>query len=260
VLRPRITIKRHTNKYEHDLGKEKSNFRVFSDLAYFLPISIVISCFIIIMAVIGIPGTINYLKDSLGGLIPALNNQLHGVAPKEVNFSDVQTDSKYFDSIAFLKNKGILKGYGDGTIRPGNNISRAELVETVVKSKNQFPLNINYHGCFRDVGAEWYATSVCFAKEKGWVKGNDGLFYPGDDLTRGEALKIMLEAYEISDNGEVSVIEFQDVTEDDWYYSYVQAALKNSLLGENPVLDFFRPNEKITRAEAFQILYRIMLR
>ncbi len=42
-------------------------------------------------------------------------------------FSDVPSDAWYADAVERLNKKGILKGYEDGTFRPGDNVSRAEM-------------------------------------------------------------------------------------------------------------------------------------
>lgn len=256
---PKIKINRNINRYEHDLGREsRSTWRVFSDIAVFLPISIVVSCVIIIIAAIGVPSTLNYLKTSFHKYVPIMN-ELSLESRSEVNFKDLATDSVYFEPIAFLKGKGIINGYSDGTIKPGNSIKRSELIKTIVVAKNQFPLVINYNNCFSDVANEWFASAVCFAKEREWITGfEDGSFSPNSELTRAEALKILIKAFDVKSSDAKNLPEFQDVNESDWFYSYVRVAQQNALLREDPLYDLFKPEKPVKRGEAFQLLYRIM--
>jgi len=46
-------------------------------------------------------------------------------------FTDVSGNAWYSDSLYSLKEKGIVSGYNDGTFRPGNNVSRADLVVVI---------------------------------------------------------------------------------------------------------------------------------
>ncbi|MBD3269998.1 hypothetical protein GF376_00565 [Candidatus Peregrinibacteria bacterium] len=259
MLKPKITINRNTHKEEQDMGKSRSNMRVFSDLTFFLPVSIAISCLIVIVLAFTVPSSVRFLKDSVRSVLPGYTQNLRNVAEEQTKFADLSADSKYFDSIAFLNNKGVVKGYGDGTFKVNNTITRAELVKTVVNAKNQYPLDLNYSNCFDDVGNEWFASSVCFAKEKGWITGIDNSFNPNSPLTKAEALKIMLVAFDIKSFKNVEVPDFQDVPETAWYYPYVATAVQRKIISEDPLYDFYKPNASITRGDAFQILYRIMV-
>ena len=254
MFRPRITIKRNPAEVENDrLGKGKSNLRVLYDVAIFFPISVVVSCVILLVAVMGIPTAIRTVRDQVRAMIPGLSAEYYSneQAIADVHFKDLPSDSKYFDAVANLKIKGIIKGYEDGTFRPNEAISRAELIAVVIKSRSLFPLQINYRNCFGDVTDQWYASAVCYAKDKKWASGfEDNLFEPESPISRAEALKIMLSAYEIKGKDSASALEFQDVSSTSWYADYINTALQRSLISENPVTELFRPNDSMTRAEA----------
>lgn len=49
------------------------------------------------------------------------------------NFSDVRAGSWYEDYVAYAQENGIVNGYTDGTFRPHQNITRAEIVKIIVK-------------------------------------------------------------------------------------------------------------------------------
>ena len=46
-------------------------------------------------------------------------------------YNDIDRDAWYMDYLNFATAKGIVNGYGDGTFRPGSNMSRAEAVKIV---------------------------------------------------------------------------------------------------------------------------------
>ena len=248
----------NSDEFDVNQGKLSGN-RVFGGLLIFAPFAIVFSCLAIILAVIGIPTSINFLKTSLfDGLNIGNKSNLHN-APTEILFEDVKSNSPYYDSLSYLKKKGIISGFEDRTFKPDQQLQRAELLKEIISAKKQFPLELNYNNCFKDVKNEWFAPAVCSAKEKGWVNGfNDQTFHPKAAVTRAEALKIFIEAFEIRDQSNKALNDFPDVQEKAWYYQYIKIAQDNGLLNQNEA-DLFKPDSIISRGESGQILYRILL-
>ena len=94
--------------------------------------------------------------------------------------------------MTFAKRYGIANGYLDGTFRPEQPVSRAELVKliasyfTVEGGTSPFPDVPDGH---------WAAEVVSFAAEEGWVSGYpDGTFRPDAPVSRAEAVKILNHA------------------------------------------------------------------
>ncbi len=54
--------------------------------------------------------------------------------PLEPNFPDVETDDWFFEYVETAKYHGWIKGYPDGTFRPGGNINRAEISKILVRA------------------------------------------------------------------------------------------------------------------------------
>ena len=80
--------------------------------------------------------------------------------------------------------------YEDGTVRPGGNISRAEvatiffrLLQDQVRQEN-----LTTDSAFADVGAgDWYNTAISTMARLGVINGrNSGLFDPDANITRAE--------------------------------------------------------------------------
>jgi hypothetical protein len=243
---------------DYGVNEGKVDRYSWSKIVLMIPLVLLISSVLIIAAVIGIPSFKSALTSVFGGAGGA--ESLRSAAP-EALFSDVKADSKYFDSLAYLKKQGIIGGFADNSFRPYQELKRAELVKTIVAAKKYFPLALNYNNCFADVGMEWYAPAVCLAKEKEWVKGYaDGSFHPMESLTRVEALKMIMEAFDfkLAESAEEPVTMFADLDRDAWYYSYVETALVMKLIDDNPSLEFFRPEDPALRGDTAQIIYRVL--
>ena len=90
--------------------------------------------------------------------------------------------------------------------------------------------------------------------ENGYVNGiSDELFAPDANITRAEFAAMAARILELEDSGYSGV--FNDVSEDDWYASSVEAAYAAGIVaGDN---GYFRPNDNITRQEMAVILMRI---
>ncbi len=113
--------------------------------------------------------------------------------------SDVFLTTRYADSIQYVIEKGVMKGYSDGAFRPKRVLNRAELLKVLVESKLGKAPAAPSVACFKDVKPDaWYAPSVCYAKTQEWVTGySDGRFRPGNEISLAEAGKLMVGIFEI---------------------------------------------------------------
>ena len=81
----------------------------------------------------------------------------------------------------------------------------------------------------------------------------DGSFKPEHNITRAEFAKIIVSASNKYDYSATS--SFTDVSEKDWYYTYVASAYKNGYITGYPD-GSFRPDDNITRADICTIVGR----
>ena len=109
--------------------------------------------------------------------------------------SDVPDWAKDFMSTAV--EEGIFSGYEDGTIKPLNNITRAEMVAVIIKSlKIDTDENPSLNFADNDAIA-WAAPYVAKAVELGFVNGyEDNTFKPAKDITRAEAFAVFARVAE----------------------------------------------------------------
>lgn len=78
---------------------------------------------------------------------------------------------------------------------------------------------------FSDTEGHWAEATIEKWADKGLVSGYpNGTFLPDNPVTRVEFAKIMTVAFDLTDTGETE--EYPDVTEEDWYWEYVNCAGK----------------------------------
>ncbi|MBR5527964.1 MAG: S-layer homology domain-containing protein [Clostridia bacterium] len=79
------------------------------------------------------------------------------------SFSDVSSKHKYSAAIQFAVSNNIVTGYEDGTFRPENNITRAEVVTMVNRYMGRTPTGENGGISFSDIDAHWAKGQILAA-------------------------------------------------------------------------------------------------
>ena len=128
-------------------------------------------------------------------LVESLGYNVYAV--QSAAFTDTATDTWYYAVLSFAHSKGFASGYSDGSFHPNNPISRAEVVELLVKASGQTSAdtsNLNHQ--FTDVSAQdWFATSLAIALRSNIIQGyGDGSFRPNNSISRAEACVMMVKA------------------------------------------------------------------
>ena len=152
-----------------------------------------------------------------------------------------------------------LIGYADGTVRPNGKITRAE-VATIFFRLLDDDTRAKYWSSennFSDVSADkWYNNAVSTLSNMGVIGGYaDGTFRPDAPISRAEFAKIAVSFTQ--NNGSAVYNYFTDVKPTDWFAPYVTAA-KDAGLIEGYSDGSFKPESKITRAEACAIVNRTL--
>ena len=159
-------------------------------------------------------------------------------------------------AIQYLYDNDIVEGYPDGTFRPENMLVRAELMKILVLGAGYNPSIAEYNGCFPDVQDEWFSPYVCFAKSKGWVQGyEDGTFKPGNNVKKGEAIKMLLEIFEV-ELDTAGIDPYTDTPVTEWYGPYISTAKEMGLLEETG--PFYYPGIYIARGQVSENIYRLL--
>ncbi len=108
---------------------------------------------------------------------------------------------------------------------------------------------------FKDLeGYDWAKESIEVLVAKGVVSGySDDEFKPANSITREEFVKLLTSGLKLV--GAEAVAEFTDVSENDWFYRPVAAALRAGIIQGNPDKSF-GTGSYITRQDMAVMLAR----
>ena len=152
-----------------------------------------------------------------------------------------------------------IVGYPDKTVRPQNGITRAEVATIFFRLLTDETRNANStkSNSYSDVAAgAWYNHAVSTLSAMGIVKGDsDGKFNPNAPITRAEFAAI---AARFDDKANTTTADFSDIASH-WAKNEISAASNNGWINGYPD-GTFRPDNKITRAEAMTLVNRVLKR
>ncbi len=156
-----------------------------------------------------------------------------------------------FNHIEKLRVMNVVQGDGEGFFEPNRNVNRAEAIKIMMLA-----FHIGGVSCHSEyfpdmVVGDWFCDVVSKAYQDGYVEGDDGQLFPRRDLTRAEAVKIVLSILD-TEIPEITEKPFDDVELETWYAKYIARAQElNIVQGVGDGL--FEPNRSITRAELSKI-------
>ncbi len=177
-------------------------------------------------------------------------------------FTDTE-DSQFTREIDILATYHILKGFGDGTFRPGETISRAQFC-AMAASALGLPASAGKPGRFSDVpDSAWYAGAVNAMANMGFVSGSGGTFRPGQAITYQEMTSILsrVAAWVSMDgyNLDGLLLTPEEVEKYSDFAPWAQASARN--LDElNALAGDLAPTDPGTREIAAAMLCRLMER
>jgi hypothetical protein len=174
------------------------------------------------------------------------------------SFADVPENSEHYAAIEYLKAKGVVSGYPDGTFQPEKNINRAETLKILLLGTGT-TLESTQSIVFPDVQtSDWFYTYVRKAFELKIVEGYpDGNFKPENTINLAESLKVILLSFKAELPAAVNADPYPDVAKDIWYASYAQYS-KDKVIVEPLDEGSLHGERQMTRAEFAEIVYRLM--
>ncbi|MDU5807284.1 MAG: S-layer homology domain-containing protein [Peptoniphilus harei] len=165
--------------------------------------------------------------------------------------TEVKIAGQEAKATASVNQPSYIAGYPDGTFKPGREVTRAEAVRMFVKLVNEGKeLPKNPTTKFKDANNKWYSDEINFAVSKGFISGySDGTFKPNQGITRAEFAQMI--AVFVKD-GYPGSSNFKDV-KGHWASNAI-----DQLYGNKTIKGFpdgtFKPDQKLTRAEAVTVL------
>lgn len=109
------------------------------------------------------------------------------------SFSDVESGAYYDKAVAWAKAAGVVNGYGDGTFKPDNNVTRQEFAKMLANYAQKFGTyqagNASSLADYADGSAvdSWATDSVAWAVEQGYMGKDTDTLAPANSIIRAEA-------------------------------------------------------------------------
>ncbi|MCL2049182.1 MAG: S-layer homology domain-containing protein [Defluviitaleaceae bacterium] len=181
--------------------------------------------------------------------------------PSWVNiFSDITEGAWYYNAVAFVSERGLFHGYGNGIFAPHDSMTRAMFV-TVLHNLEGRPAPSG-QAWFTDVAVgSWQHDSVQWAAENGIVSGiGGGLFVPNRPINRQEMASILSH---YADHKGIQLPALRDITNftdledvDNWAKMSVERLAQAGIInGDNNTL---MPKKEATRAEVAQVFMNFL--
>nr|WP_245368278.1 Ig-like domain-containing protein [Paenibacillus silagei] len=138
-----------------------------------------------------------------------------------VAYSDVPAGHWAAEAIGQVTRSGMMKGYTDGSFKPNQTITRAEMAtllsRLITSSEGQ-------SAGFSDIAGHWAQAAIERMSQAGMITGyQDGTFRPDQTLTRAEAVTIINRALKIAPLTSAAQ-KWADVPASYWAFGSIQAA------------------------------------
>lgn len=217
-----------------------------------------------VLAVVEKSGSSSAIKEVIDGFSEEIGASVSGFSERNIselsgqNYNDYSALKSAIDNIKSSNSGSPSSSGGNRGGGSGGSIGGTKTYPTVVPDTDNKDIELNYY-VFDDLdGVEWAREPICKLAEMGVLRGKEyRLFYPNDNITREEFVKMLTVAYKL--NIENKTAKFTDVNADDWFMPYVAAALENGIV--NGVSDdMFGTGQNITRQDLAVMAYNAALK
>lgn len=200
------------------------------------------------------------LKKTAAAIITVLSVAVSATA--FADFTDMPS-GKMGIAITNAVSNGLLTGYDDGTVKPNEPITRAQMSAIIVRA---FGVNKNEKSGFGDVSdSAWYKDAVEKAVYMGAFKGDEnGNFNPENNITFQETYTVLARVFQFNSrtsNSGAVVMKAKDDCLDGfadkdsvagWALDYTKAVVDKG--GYTGIDGLLKPTESISRGEFAMIM------
>ncbi len=163
-------------------------------------------------------------------------------------FVDV-AGTTHAEAIAWVAEQGITGGFGDGTFRPGADVTRGQMAAFLARSLD-LPAG---PATFDDVVGTTPAAAIAAVAEAGITTGfPDGTFRPGDAVTRGQMAAFLTRGLDLPPGSAT----FGDVT--GTTHEAAIAAVAEAGITTGFPDGTFRPGRPVNRGQMAAFLFRAL--
>lgn len=187
----------------------------------------------------------------------------------EVNSDYIVSASKTFPDIQNhwakpfiegLLDKGLISGFGDGTFKPNEKMTRAQYAALLVKAFDPEPKREAKN--FLDVSDKSWAKDVIQkAYRGGFLSGYPGdMFRQGDNVERVQVLVSLVNGLELSESDD-NALDFYEDSDDipEYGKEEVATATKKQIVVNHPDVKKLDPTKAATRGEVAAMVYQALV-
>ena len=175
-------------------------------------------------------------------------------------FSDVSADYWAHDYIQGLAKSNVISGFGDGTFRPNEPVTRAQFAAILRQAFLQSQPTTAQ--AFKDVPTGYWATgAISSARSAGFLSGYpDNTFKPNDRIVRVQALVSLANGLKYPAGDSQSLSNYKDAdTVPAYALPSTAAAAQANLVVSYPAPNQISPNRAASRAEMAAFVYQALV-
>ena len=149
-----------------------------------------------------------------------------------------------------------MSGIAKDKFAPDEKITRAEAASVLKRVIND-KASANDISSFRDLKeSDWFYDNIVFIEKAGLISGyDDGTFRPREAMTRAQFASMMANYLKLPMGN--NPIDFKDVKDNFWARDAINTLSSQGIMvGKSK--NEFKPNDKITRAEAATIFNKVL--
>ncbi|MGP1373821.1 MAG: S-layer homology domain-containing protein [Almyronema sp.] len=195
--------------------------------------------------------------------LPAQRNGVEREVSEPLEFSDVPEGYWAAAFIDRLSSRQIISGFTNGTFRPEQPVTRAELATQIT---NAFAASSRQEAiAFSDIPADyWAAQTINQAVESGFMKGYpENTFQPEQSVPRVQVLAAIASGLGLEAPDDAEAILASTFSDADaipnWAVGQMAAALEAGLIVNHPNTAVLEPNQDASRAEVAAILNQALV-
>ena len=176
-----------------------------------------------------------------------------------VEFPDIK-DNWAEGFIRALLAEKIVSGYGDGTFKPNDKVTRAQYAALLVQAFN--PQAKRAATTFKDVDSDYWAAEVIQkAYRGGFLSGYpNGNFKPSDPIKRADVIVSLVNGLGLSDTNNDALSVYDDrSTVPTYAVDAVKTATMKNMVVNYPLLKRLRPTEATTRGELAAMVFQALV-
>jgi hypothetical protein len=138
------------------------------------------------------------------------------------DFNDIK-DTKYEEAVEFLSAFDVINGFGDGTFRPEESVTRGQMAKMLTVALGYKDFSQNLQSSFADTQGHWADPYVEIVNSFDIVVGYDeDTFGPDNNISYSEAVTMIVRTLGYTDSS----------LEGDWPYDYLVKATDLGILDD----------------------------